>query len=141
QGGLLAPPLVEFPREKLALRLVVRFAEQGRSKADAVEIRGRFRADDFSECGEKIAEVGDMCGHLACLDLSRPARDERHAYSALVKVALDPAQSATRVEELRIVAALFVRPVVAAEEDQRLIVEAEILDQGKQPTDVRIHPR
>src|SRR5262245_56974945 len=70
-----------------------------------------------------------------------PAGAHRDANPAFVHIALDAAQTTVAVEEIRVGAALAVRAVVAGEEDERLVVNAEFLEQRHQTPDVAIHSR
>ncbi len=73
--------------------------------------------------------------------LPGPAGDQRHPDAALVHIALVAAQRPVAVVEIGIRAALLVRPVVAGEQHQRLVVKAQPLQTGEQPADVAIHAR
>ncbi len=68
-----------------------------------------------------------MLINRSSFDLSRPAGDKRNADAAFVQVALDAAQLSVRIEELRVGAPFFVRPVIAGEKDNRVVVQSLFL--------------
>jgi hypothetical protein len=66
-------------------------------------------------------------GGLAGLHFARPPGDERHADAAVGEAALDAGVGAGGIEALQVVLALVVRAVVAGENDERVLREAELL--------------
>src|SRR5688572_2196025 len=78
--GLAGSVLVEFPIKKRMVRLLA--TEQRGQKADAVELRGPRGAGDFRDRGYEIANIAYMIARRGRLDVTRPARDERHADAA-----------------------------------------------------------
>ena len=77
---------------------------------------------------------------VARLDPARPAGEEGRADAPFVEVFLVAAEVAIAAEELRIGAAERKdRAIIAGENHQRLVVEAEFLEQGHEPADVAVH--
>ena len=74
-------------------------------------------------------------------DAAGPADEHRHADAALVQVSLAATQRAAAGERaLR--AAVRRRPaVVAAEKDDRVLLDRQFLEQGHEAADVAVHPR
>ena len=66
---------------------------------------------------------------------------KRHADAAFVQVPLHPAQRAVGIKSLDILPAFVVRAVVAGEQYQRVIVDAELLQRVDQSPDTFIHAR
>jgi hypothetical protein len=62
-------------------------------------------------------------------------------HAALVQVALDAAQRTVRVERVRVDAAFLVRAVVAGDEDQRVLGDAEGLEAVHDPADHGVESR
>src|SRR5205085_2226601 len=75
---------------------------------------------------QKIPKRANLLAYHAGFDFPRPTRDRRHPNSAFVQIAFDSAQRTARTKKRRRVAAFLLRAVVGAEEDERVLVEAEV---------------
>src|SRR5262249_47415349 len=74
----------------------------------------------------------------AGLDPPRPAGNHRHADAALVHRSLEAAQRPGTLEKRWIAAAFLVWSIVAAEEDQRLLVQSQVLKPAQHLPDVAV---
>src|SRR5689334_6777247 len=74
-------------------------------------------------------------------DFSRPAHDQRHADATFREIALLPSKRAAAVEELRIMSSFGVRTVVAREEHNRVILNAQLVELLNDLPDIPIQSR
>src|SRR5687768_6294618 len=136
---LCSAALRELAVEELAGLL--RAAEEGGGEADAVEVRGRGGRlpAQFEQRRQPVLESGDPVAARPWLDPPRPAHDRRYAEAAVVDRALAAAEDAAAVEVARGDAAG--RAVVAHEDEDRVLVEAQLAHQAHDAADLAIHPR
>src|SRR5207244_7141408 len=91
--------------------------------------------------GQKIPEGPDLLADGASPDFPRPAHDHRHADAAFIEVALAAAQGAAAAKKVRLVPAFLVWAIVAAEEDDRVTVQAKFLENSQEFADVGVQAR
>ena len=119
-------------------------AHQRGQEADAVlrRIRRNFRAHDLRRGRHEIREAHDVRTARAGLHFSRPAHDERHAVPALENVRLVPPEARARVVPLRAQLVEFRlrrAPVVAREDDHRVLRHARLVERREHGAQRRIH--
>ncbi len=132
--GLAHVPVVEI--EILVVGLLS--TQQGRQHGDPVDpLRGR-ESHEIGEGRHDVPEREHLVADLAGGDPPRPARDEGHADASLVDVAFSSAQRPVAVEELDGRRHALVGPVVAREDHQGVLVEAQLADPRDEPSDVPV---
>ena len=109
--------------------LRVRVAQQRRDEADAVDVVRRFRPGKFRERGEDIPKRSNVFRYRARLDYTFPLDYKRFPNSAVVQVAFQTANGAGGIEEVRTMPAFVMRSVVAGENDNRVLFQAQLFEQ------------
>ena len=139
QHSGFSSPLVEFPVEVGMNDLRGGIAQQGGGKGNAVRESRRRGSSQRRKGGQHILKSGNQAAVNPRGKLFRPASDQRNAKAAFVKVSFHSFERAIGVKERHLVSAFLVRAVVAAEEDGRLLVNAQGFEQGEEFTDVVVH--
>ena len=121
--------------------IALRLPEQRRDHGDSVDPGRRGDSGQFRRGGQEIPERPHLVAGRAGFDFSRPARHGGLPDAAFVEIALDAAQRPAAVEEFRIVPAFLMRPVVAGEDDQRVLVLAGLFQLRHDAADVAIETR
>ena len=143
--------LVELPVEEVMLRLPFVLPQQGGGEGEAVEavtlqvfvyvlLGEALVADKFAEGRQHVVEGELMVIDPAGGDVPRPPGNEGHADAALVTLAFQAAQLAVPAEERGVCTALLVGAVVAAEDDQRVLSQALLLQLGQNLAHIGIQP-
>jgi len=144
-------PAADFPVEVLVLGLFaaggVRAQEFGHD-GDAVDVVGRLAAGQFGQRRQDVWEVPEEVARAAGFDVPGPGHDHRDPQAALVQGALLASERHARfrvdvgpVETagMVLVAEVVHAAVVAAEEDNRVALQAQFLQQGTHLADVPVH--
>lgn len=131
------PPALLAEGRELPVKVGVfglRAARERRHQRDAVG-GGRFDSGDLAQRGHHIGKIADVVADGGS-QLIAPRRDEGHADAAFVQRAFRPsavaAEGVGAVEPQRVGVGVVGRAVVAREEDDRVVVDAEpfeLLDQ------------
>ena len=139
--GLLAARLVELPVQVVMLRLAA-FSRERRNDRDAVLHHrvGKLRAGNLRKGRQHVPESADMLARASGLDAARRPCDQRQTDSALIQIALDTPEWSAAVEKVRIGSALPVGSVVAREQNQRILVQPELLQQREHLSHVFVQP-
>jgi len=129
-----------------ALRLFL--AEQGRRQADPVHVPGRcvFRPGDLDQRRQPVLESAESFTGGAGLDLAGPADNRWLTEPAFPQRAFAVAQTARRVEEPGIRAGqplmrAVERAVVTGEDEEGVLVKAQLLRQRHQAADLEVQAR
>ena len=134
-----ASVFVELPVKVVVFRLLTVAGGSGEigDAVGLVALRGGC-SGDVGQGGEEVPERTDMVSGAAALDMSGPGHDEGHTDTALVEVALDAAETAVAVEVGRVGSALDVRSVVGGEDHNRIVTDAQAVQQGVDLTDLPV---
>src|SRR5689334_22898532 len=76
----------------------------------------------------------------SCADLPRPECDEWDADPAIGKIAFESADCSVRLEQFRVLSAFLVRAIVAGEDHECLLGNAELLEFAQHPPHIAIKP-
>src|SRR5262245_13761761 len=106
---------MKLPVEK-GVFLLLLAAQERRQDGDTIQTIRCLGTGELGGGRQEVPECADMLADRSCLDLARPAGNQRDTDAAFVKIALVAAKRAGTVEELRVGPAFLVRAVVAAEE-------------------------
>src|SRR5262249_18021101 len=89
-------------------------------------------------CWHEVPCSPDLVTHPPRPDFAWPPRYHRHANTAFIEIALDPAKDAVAGKEIRIESALVcaLRAVIAAKEHHSAIVYPQFSEQRQNPSDV-----
>ena len=98
---------------------------QRRDDGNSVDGRGRRDACNFRNCRQEIPEGPRLVAHLSRFDHAGPPCHGGDADSTFIKIALDAAERAAAVEEIGMIAPFFMRPVVAGENNERVLVQTQ----------------
>jgi len=132
---------VEFPVEVFMLLLSGILAKERRQHGDAVNVAWCGQSGKVGAGGHEIPEGADVVGGGCRFDLARPAGDERYANAAFVDGALEAAEWACTIEETCVRTAGVGGSIVAGEDDQSVVFEAEFLKQCDDLAHGLVHAR
>ncbi len=152
---LATNPLVVSPSDRLlpavSRELPVQHVVRGlapdsgecREHADAVCTCWWSDARDLADGREHVPRGAHVVCHLSRGDSSGPAGDEWHPNTAFVDRTLAAAEWTRRLKEVGIRATepIESRPVVAREAHERLLRQAEFIDEIENPANIAIHVR
>jgi hypothetical protein len=115
--------------------LASRLSEERRENAPAVlgGIIRKGRADQVGKRRAHVAQADEFVGYRSRLDLPRPADDERHPVTALPNIAFMPPEVHRGLMPVR----AFLSPVVARDDEERVVGDPAFLEVGIDLTD---HP-
>ena len=134
---LAAAEFLEFEVQIVVLPLAFLAGQQGK-EADPVHSFHRRRSRQFPERGHQVPEGAREIRLGARLDVPGPGHDHRHADTAFVNIAFVPPPGAVAVEKVRVRATFPVRPVVTAEKEDCVLVQAQFLELVHQLADIDI---
>ena len=113
-----------------------------RLKAYAIGRRRRlFYSCDIAERGHKVVEGERQVALAAGPYAPWPSYDERYTYAPFVGAALQSPELAVVVEERGVGTALFVRAVVAGEDEHRVVCQSALVEQLHYLAHVSVEPR
>ena len=124
QDGALAALFIEVPEEIRVLPLLS-FAKQGGHQRDAIIFFTRLHVCQFAHGGHEILKATDVIAHASGFDFSRPMSNERNADAAIGQLTFDAFQRTVGFEKVCIVQTFRMGTVVAGEEDERVLFNAE----------------
>ena len=104
--------------------------------------RGRFDAGDVAQRGHHVGEVADVSVHVRPVDAVAPRHDEGHPDAAFAQRRFAPSLAAAEgmraLEPFGRGAGVRRRPVVARDDDDRVVPDAQPLQFGHQPADLPV---
>src|ERR1043166_2737991 len=136
---LLKSPFEEFPIKVVVSPLL--FSQKRGHDGNTVQAGRSTHARQFSSRRQEVPESPRELAYLSRRDGLRPSGDGRDPDSTFVEVALHAPQRSGTAEEAGVVSSLFMWSVVAAENDQRILVQALPLQELENAADIGIHSR
>ena len=140
---MLAAAGLRLAVEKRPLGL--RFPEERRREADTIEAGGRgvLGTGELEQRGQPVLETRHTFARGPGGDFSRPTHEAGHPEARLVVATFLAAQAAGAVEKSRVGPAetLPERAVVAAEDDDRVFAQAQLVHEREESADVAIEAR
>lgn len=132
---LLLRAFGELDIEILVLFLVAVVGES-REKGEAGVLLRDGEVEDVRHGGQDVVKAAEVMVGAACCNLSRPTGEHGGLDAAFVHVAFVPAESASGIEKVRIVAAFFVGTIVAGEHHDGVVVDVEFFQEGENGSDL-----
>ncbi len=102
---------------------------------------GAGRSGEFGGGGHPVAEVADVRGLAAGFTLPGHQAMNGTRMPPSVRLRLMPVKGPLGLKRVEVVLALVVRAVVAGEDDERVLREAELLQVLQHAADIAVEPR
>src|SRR6516162_7466425 len=117
---------MEFPIQRLVRRLGITL--KSRNKRPAIQTSRRFLLRQLGNCRQEIPERDDRIARGLCWNNAGPSHEKGDADAAFIQIPFDAVEGAIAIEEVRIVAAFLMGPVIAGKTPYRLLFQGEFAE-------------